>query len=250
MPVNATAEVIIDSLSKTASVPVPFRHWRPDRMLDQTTAMALADLPVSIPEELDLDSGRREANNATRLFFDEVQQTAIPVVKDMAEALQDPTTVRAWEELCGTSLDGTFLRIEYCRDGDGFWLEPHTDIGAKRITILIYLSTDPDAAEWGTDLFDSDGRFLQSMPGQFNSALIFVPSPVTWHGFRKRPINGLRRTVIVNYVAPEWRSRHELCFPDKPVSSLIKTTVGGSGKRTQPFLRAANSALPGRPIDE
>lgn len=27
------------------------------------------------------------------------------------------------------------------------WLEPHTDIAAKRFTMLIYLSTHPDAAE-------------------------------------------------------------------------------------------------------
>ena len=28
---------------------------------------------------------------------------------------------------------------------------------------------------------------------------------------------GLRQSVIVNYVVPEWRSRHELAFPEEPV---------------------------------
>jgi hypothetical protein len=30
--------------------------------------------------------------------------------------------------------------LELCLDTDGFWLEPHTDIGAKKLTLLISLS--------------------------------------------------------------------------------------------------------------
>lgn len=40
----------------------------------------------------------------------------------------------------------------------------------------------------------------------------------TWHGFGKRPIGGIRRSIIVNYVKDEWRSRHELAYPDRPVA--------------------------------
>jgi hypothetical protein len=38
----------------------------------------------------------------------------------------------------------------------------------------------------------------------------------TWHGFRPRDIRGVRRSLIVNYVVPEWRARHELAFPSVP----------------------------------
>ena len=41
-----------------------------------------------------------------------------------------------------------------------------------------------------------------------------MPASDTWHGFHKRPIAGVRRSLIVNYVKPEWRSRHELAYPD------------------------------------
>jgi hypothetical protein len=44
-----------------------------------------------------------------------------------------------------------------------------------------------------------------------------VPGADTWHGFRRRPIAGIRRSLIVNYVKSEWRSRHELAFPDRPI---------------------------------
>ena len=38
-------------------------------------------------------------------------------------------------------------------------------------------------------------------------------------GKAERPIAGVRKSIIVNYVGPEWRSRHELAFPDEAVVS-------------------------------
>ncbi|MCK5444509.1 MAG: 2OG-Fe(II) oxygenase, partial [Rhodospirillaceae bacterium] len=54
-------------------------------------------------------------------------------------------------------------------------------------------------------------------PYKSDHALIFVPSPDTWHGYEKRPMAGIRKNLIVNYVTDEWRARHELCFPDDPI---------------------------------
>ncbi|HYZ23268.1 MAG TPA: 2OG-Fe(II) oxygenase, partial [Rhodopila sp.] len=102
-------------------------------------------------------------------------------------------------------------------DTDGFWLEPHTDIGAKLFTMLICLSDDPDSEAWGTDLLDAQGTPVQTAPYRRNCGLIFIPGRDTWHGFHRRPIRGVRRSLIVNYVEPEWRSRHELAFPDQLV---------------------------------
>ena len=48
--------------------------------------------------------------------------------------------------------------------------------------------------------------------------MIFVPSNNTWHGFEKRPIHGVRRSIIVNYVTDAWRAREQLAFPHSPVS--------------------------------
>jgi hypothetical protein len=205
------------SLAKADPIARPFRHWCPRDMLDPDSAAALAALPIALPDGLNLEAGRREVNNSSRLFFDPPHQARVEAMATVARAMQSAEMVAAWETLCGIDLTGCFLRIEYCRDGDGFWLEPHTDIGAKRITVLTYLSTDPDGPDWGTDVYDGHGRFVQSVPGDFNAGLVFVPAADTWHGFRKKPIRGLRRTLMLNYVGPEWRSRTELCFPDRPV---------------------------------
>jgi hypothetical protein len=172
---------------------------------------------LDLPADLDLTTGRRETNNKTRMFFDPTAQAQFPGMRALAQAMQSPDVVATWEGLCAIDLSGTFLRIEYCRDGDGFWLEPHTDIGAKRITVLAYLSIGDGADGWGTDVFDGDKKLVESVPGDFNCGLVFVPGSDTWHGFAKRPIRGLRRSLMLNYVGPDWRARHELCFPESPV---------------------------------
>ena len=73
------------------------------------------------------------------------------------------------EDVCGRRLTDASLRIEYCLDTDGFWLEPHTDIGAKLFTMLIYLSDDPGAVEWGTDILDAEHSLVERSSGAFNS---------------------------------------------------------------------------------
>ena len=123
--------------------------------------------------------------------------------RDVAAAFQDSGTIRALEQTCSTSLTGGFLRIEYCQDSDGFWLEPHTDIGAKLITILIYLSDGPDTADWGTDLYDGGKSWVGRAPFGRGRGLVFVPGGDTWHGFAPRSIHGIRRSLIVNYVKDE-----------------------------------------------
>lgn len=195
---------------------VPFRHWLLDDALPPLLANALVALPFA-PPVVGNTEGRRETNNATRRFVTPVERREFPACAALAEMLQDAATTELIASKCGRSLAGTYLRIEYCQDTDGFWLKSHTDIAAKRFTMLIYLSTHPDAAEWGTDLYDADQQFAGRSPGQFNGGLIFLPAGDTWHGFARRQIAGIRRSIIVNYVAADWRSRQELAFPTDPL---------------------------------
>ena len=47
--------------------------------------------------------------------------------------------------------------------------------------------------------------------------MLFVPGGDTYHGFEPRPIAGIRKSVIINYVTNEWRAREQLAFPEQPV---------------------------------
>ncbi|HUS95367.1 MAG TPA: hypothetical protein VMX97_01360, partial [Hyphomicrobiaceae bacterium] len=52
---------------------------------------------------------------------------------------------------------------------------------------------------------------VASAPYELNNGLIFIPGDNTWHGFSQRPIHGLRKSVIINWVTAEWRDAWELC---------------------------------------
>ena len=210
-----------DSVERAREMNEPFRHWLLEEVLPPATAHAAAELPFEAPRIGDT-LGKRETHNATRKFFSPEVRREYLVCEEIAEAFQHPATVHMLEHKTGAKLGGSYLRIEYCQDTEGFWLEPHTDIGAKRFTMLIYLSDCPAAEGWGTDLYDAAGTHLGSAPGGFDKGLIFVPGQDTWHGVRPRQFTGIRKSLIINYVIPEWRSRHELAFPDKPVMTEVR----------------------------
>jgi hypothetical protein len=194
----------------------PYRHWRLRDVLPDALAHAVLTLPIP-PAQVGDTQGKRETHNSRRIFVSAANRHRFTACDVLADAFQDEATTALLQDITGATLAGSFLRIEYCQDTDGFWLEPHTDIGAKLFTMLVYLSSGPEAADWGTDIMTPEGAVLARVPGLFNSGLVFIPGPDTWHGFARRPIHGVRRSLIINYVRPEWRSRHELAFPDQPV---------------------------------
>ena len=50
------------------------------------------------------------------------------------------------------------------------------------------------------------------------TAMVFVPSGNTYHGFEARRIEGVRTSLIINYVTNEWRAREQLAFPEAPIA--------------------------------
>jgi hypothetical protein len=206
------------ALLKANSVRTPFPHWLLRDVLPAWLREAIRAMPF--PPAATGDSlGKRETYNSRRIFVSEENRERFLACEVLADVFQDEATIGLLEDLTGANLAGGFTRIEYCLDSDGFWLEPHTDIGAKLLTMVIYLSEHPAAENWGTDIMDATGTALGRASGAANHGLLFVPGSDTWHGFVKRPIEGVRRSLIVNYVKPEWNSRHELAFPGQAVVS-------------------------------
>ena len=203
-------------LDRSRAATEPYRHWFLDDVLPGDVCDAIRALPFA-PPRIDDTKGKRETHNQTRIFFSAENCGRFDVCRELANELQEGATVAKLESTCGTTLTGGYLRIEYCQDTAGFWLEPHTDIGAKLFTMLVYLSTGAGSENWGTDVLDKDFNLVATAPSGFNSGLIFIPGADTWHGFHKRPIEGVRKSIIVNYVKDEWRARHELAFPDRAV---------------------------------
>jgi hypothetical protein len=196
----------------------PYPHWVLRGCFPGDTIDDILTLPFPAPS-LEGVSGKRELHNKTRRYFDAENREAFPVVEAVAEAFQDKRVVDLIEKAFGTNLDGTYLRIEFAQDTDGFWLEPHTDLGVKSFTMLLYLSDDEGHEALGTDIYDADKKHVGRSPFEQNAAMIFVPADDTYHGFEKRPIPGVRKSLIINYVTDEWRAREQLAFPEAPISS-------------------------------
>nr|PZN85492.1 MAG: hypothetical protein DIU57_06545 [Pseudomonadota bacterium] len=218
---GAIIQSLLESFAAAEVHEFPFRHWLLTRCIPEPAVDEILELPFP-PPALNGVSGKRELHNATRKYFDRENQAKFPIVASVAQALQDPRVTGAVERHFGIRLGGAYLRIEYAQDTDGFWLEPHTDLGVKLFTFLIYLSRDPSHADLGTDLYDSEKRHVGRSPFASNSAMIFVPSDNTYHGFEPRKINGVRKSLIVNYVTDEWRAREQLSFPDQPIVSMAE----------------------------
>jgi hypothetical protein len=195
----------------------PYRHWLIRDCLPSDTVDDVVALPFEAPS-LEGISGKRELHNNTRKYFDVDNRKHFPVCEAVAQAFQDKHVTSHIEKVFCTNLKGTYLRIEFAQDIDGFWLEPHTDLGVKAFTLLLYLSRDPSHHELGTDIYDGDKRHFGRSVFAPNGAMVFIPGNNTYHGFEKRPIKGVRTSLIINYVTNEWRAREQLSFPEAPIA--------------------------------
>lgn len=202
----------------------PYRRWVLKNTLPEDMCVGVLVLPI-VPPSIEECAGVRDyqENNRKRSFFTPELREDFPAVQTFCDAFQRPDVARQITEtlhLPPEDIEGSYLRVEYIQDTDGAWLEPHPDITAKLFSMVIYLCTGPEAKDWGTDIYDADKKWVGRSSAEFNSSVIFVRSNVTFHGFEKRPIKGVRRLMEVNYVRSLWRDRDQLSFPDKPITLL------------------------------
>lgn len=220
---SASAREIVRSLLasfRAASVKrTPYRHWFLRDCLPSDVVDEILTLPIAAAD-LGGVSGKRELHNASRHYFDASNRAKFDCVANVADAFQDRRVTEEIERVFGARLGGSYLRIEFAQDVDGFWLEPHTDIGVKTFTFLLYMSDDPAHAELGTDIYDTDKKWVGRSPFASNAGMIFVPSTITYHGFEARKIEGVRKSLVINYVTNDWRAREQLAFPEQPIVAL------------------------------
>ena len=213
---DVIAAHFIKALRAAQRKETPYLTWRLAEVLPEEVCTAILVLPI-VPPMLGNTDGTRNTYNDRRTFLTPELRRDFPICQNLAEALQRPDVARQFSETCEIDAEGTFLRTEYMQDTDGAWLEPHRDIPEKVFSMVIYLCTGPEAKNWGTDIYDDQQRWVGRSEAIFNSATIFKAGPNTWHGFDKRPINGVRRLMEINYVR-NWRDQEQLAFPDRPIT--------------------------------
>ena len=220
-PPPVSADVIerqfIHAVSTSERADWPYRHWKVREVFPIDLCTGILTMPIC-PPFLGRTDGTRGSYNHARCFLTPEMRGKYQCVQALADALQRPSVARLMAETCAIDVAGSYLRMEYMQDIDGAWLEPHRDIPEKLFSMVIYLFTGPDCADWGTDIYDADQKWVGRSAPDFDTGVIFVPGPATWHGFDPRPIVGVRRLMEINYVRPSWRDREQLTFPDRPIA--------------------------------
>jgi len=206
------------SIAHAERCAIPYRHFIASKVFPPGVAEDLRRLPFEVAG-VDGVSGKRELHNETRRYFDAANCARFAACAAVADAFQSTEVARAVEAATGADLSGSYVRLEYAQDSDGFWLEPHTDLGVKRFTMLIYLRAGGGQDDLGTDIYADHETWAKRTAFADNTALLFVPAPDTWHGLERRPIAGVRTSVIMNYVTDGWRARGQLAYPNLPVLS-------------------------------
>jgi hypothetical protein len=208
---DPVADAFLACLSGARHETSPFDYWLLDGPLPEGCCDDIANLPFPPPEGAVFD-GKRDTNNGMRVYFTRENQARFEVCRRVVDGFQDPTVKTAIETATGTNLSDSHLRIECCQDTEGFWLEPHTDILVKKFTMLVYLSDDPDLADAGTNIHEGppDYKYVGSAPYGKNKGVLFIPGKNTWHGVGHHPVRGNRKSIIINYVTPDWRDGWEL----------------------------------------
>jgi hypothetical protein len=228
MPISTKQIVqsLLQGFSKAKLTERPYHFWMMTNCLPPQVVEEVLALPFAAAD-IEGVSGKRELHNNSRRYFDVEGREQFACMEAISSAFQDTRVTAAIEQVFRAELDRTYLRIEFAQDVDGFWLEPHTDIGVKMFTFLLYLSKDHSHADLGTDVYDNENKWVGRTPYQSNSGMIFVPSNITYHGFEKRPIAGVRKLLVINYVTEEWRAREQLAYPDE----LIRMSAEIGAKR-------------------
>lgn len=157
------------------------------------------------PSDIDHD-GRRASSNEFRTFITRDQ------TPQLADFFQDWDTAEAREyftALTGVDCSAGKLRIELCQDTAGFYLERHYDIPEKLITLQVYLGHGP--YNWGTSFYDNDTRELVfTNRYRHNSGWLTWANGKILHGVEPGIVNGLRRSIIINYVVGDWQDTDQL----------------------------------------
>ena len=108
-------------------------------------------------------------------------------------------TIRTFEQECGKTIRGNYLRVEFIEDKKRSWLEPHGGINEKIMSLLVYLNNTGESKNIGTALYDKNKEYVKTVPYINNTGFYFYPGKNTWHGLESVEIKERRRAVMVNY---------------------------------------------------
>ena len=189
---------------------VPYKHFILKNCFQNETLREINKIIDTLHVNCN-NKGKRE-DNTKRYFVDKNNIIFQGALYKSVQQLTSKDAVEFFEKLIGNtvSFKDCFLRMEIILDTSDFWLEKHTDIVEKKMSLIIYLNDNNEPLENGTDVYDESGNFVKSIPFEHNTGFLFYPSHDTWHGLEKGKQIRKRKCVLINYVTfqTDWKIRH------------------------------------------
>lgn len=181
---------------------IPWEHFVIDNFLPNDIFNQLKNIQIESNNAL-CDGSRTPITG--RYFFTPDKKDKLTI--DVVEFFQK--NKNNFQINYGYSLKDSYIRIELAQDNESFWQVPHIDTFEKRITIIVYVSSEEE--DLGTDLFSDKKTFVKRVEWAPNRCFIFKTDNSKWHGFTKRKFKGNRRVLLVNFVDKEnWNSKDQV----------------------------------------
>jgi len=180
----------------------PWEYFIIDDFLPEDILMSLQDIKIN-SDNSKCDGSK--TNIVKRyLYTPQKTDTTTSAVVDFFR-----NNTKLFEKQFGYNLSDSYMRIELAQDNDNFWQVPHIDTLEKRITIIVYIQGKGDL---GTDLYTSpDQHYHTRLEWKPNRCFVFKTDETKWHGFTKRPFDGNRKVLLINYVDKnKWKSKDQV----------------------------------------
>ena len=174
----------------------PFNHYTFDNFFNNNEINELKKIELN--NNSSILAGKRISNN-NRYYLTVENIKNNNVLGEIVKYFLDYNVVNFFENKHNLKLKDSYLRVELVGDKKGSFLEPHTDIEEKIISLLIYLNDTNEDGVIGTSLYDNDHNYIKTVPYIDNTGFYFLPGKDTWHGLESVNVKEIRKVIMINY---------------------------------------------------
>jgi hypothetical protein len=172
---------------KAIEINNPWQHWIVDDFLNADTLAEVKSVEHIVEQA---KPGKRV--DSVRLFINEEHEKQYPYLYHLYRSLRNGAYKTFFEHYTGIDYTDMYPRVEVISDIGDFWLEPHYDRPAKKLSALLY--TDYTQLYPGTGL--GDGTRVESKD---NRCFFFVAGEHSLHDYPLIHFPTVRRCLQINY---------------------------------------------------
>ena len=202
---------------RTKLFEVPFKHFEFSEPLTNEAVQEIygADIPDLRKENLNYDgtraldggegafrAGIKDGGKAKKLrrYVTKENSKLFPHLTNFIEELRSVEVYKKIGSLIGRDLSNSFVRLEVICDREGFWLKPHCDIKEKLMSSIVFVNSNNESENLGTDFYDEKLNKVKTVPYKNNYGYFFT-------SMEKKEIKKERRCIQINYVtfATDWK---------------------------------------------